>query len=54
MLKMAAALFMILAASTVYLHAAQPGGLCALIGHPYVCPADAPYRMNPTGLAAAD
>ena len=55
MLRIAAALFTVLAASVVYLHAAQPGGLCAVIDHPQLCrQADAPYGMDLLGAANVD
>ena len=54
MLKMATALLMILGASFAYLHTAQPGGLCAVIDHPYLCHGGTSYGMDAPELAAAD
>ncbi len=53
MLKMAASLLVILAASLIYLQAAQPGGLCAAIGHSHLC-GDKAGAAQALGVAAAD
>ena len=53
MLKMVASLFVVLAASILYLQAAQPGGLCAMVDHPHMC-GDKPLWVKDPGVAAAD
>ena len=53
MLKMIASLFVVLAASFLYLQAALPGGVCAMVDHPYLC-GDEPVRVKDLGIAAAD
>ena len=53
MLEMAVSLFVILAASVLYLQAAQPGGICSVIDHAYLC-GDKPARVKDLGIAAAD
>ncbi len=53
MLKMAASLLVIVVASIVYLQVAQPGGLCAAIGHSHLC-GDKAGAVEALGVAAAD